>query len=362
MPTLKPIAFLFPQFHRVKENDAWWGEGFTEWNNVRSGTPQFPGHAQPLEPLWGYYDYDQSPRFLEQQCAVASEFGLYGFCLYHYWFSGRRLLTKPLELYRENSSIRFPFCVCWANDPWVRSWVGKPNEILIEQRYPPEDPARFIRDLLEVFRDERYIEVHGKKLLLIYRTDVIPDIRTTTEIWRRTAKEGGVELYLVCGDTYARRDPRELGFDATYEFPPLDFGVTDAAATPRASAGFQGNIYSYGAGTRRLMAKDYDYSVFRGIMPSWDNTARMGRRATIFHGSSPELYQRWLRHVCDWTMRRKPEGERIFFINAWNEWGEGCCLEPDSRHGYAYLKATREILRAPASPAPRTQTLSGGAR
>ena len=346
MSALKPIAFFFPQFHRVKENDEWWGEGFTEWNNVRRAAPQFVGHVQPIEPLWGYYNYDELPEFIEKQCATAAEYGIHGFCFYYYWFSGRRMLAKPLDLFRQNRRINFPFCICWANEHWVRRWEGQSGETLIEQRYPIEEGKQFIRDILGILQDKRYIEIAGRKLLLIFRTNVIPNVRELAQEWRRAARQAaGIELYLVCGDAYARHDPREIGFDAAFEFPPLDFSRLDRNSIPETNPDFSGTICSYPAGVKMIMNRRFTYPVFRGIMPSWDNTARMGRKAWIFHGSNPEIYQQWLRHVCEWTRQHRPSTEQLFFINAWNEWGEGCCLEPDTRNGYEHLRTTHKVLQ-----------------
>ncbi|HET8645981.1 MAG TPA: glycoside hydrolase family 99-like domain-containing protein, partial [Vicinamibacteria bacterium] len=344
---VRAIAFYLPQFHPIPENDAWWGEGFTEWTNVRRAQPLFPGHRQPRVPAeLGYYDLT-SAEARQAQADLAARYGLAGFCYYYYWFNGKRLLERPLVELLEQKRPDFPFCICWANENWTRRWDGFEDQVLIGQQYSSEDDRRFMEALLPCFDDRRYIRVNGRPLLLLYRVQLLPDPRRTVEVWRQVSREAGAgEPYLVSVQsvhTDFEADPRQWGFDAAVEFPPHG-----AAATTHAPAGFAGGparFFDYQRTAARFATRRLPpYPLLRTVMPAWDNSPRRGARGDIFLGSSPEVYGRWLEAVVRQTRQLRYGDERMVFINAWNEWGEGNTLEPDQDLGHAYLEATARAL------------------
>src|SRR5215472_3086218 len=215
------IAFYLPQFHPIPENDAWWGEGFTEWSNVKRARPNFVGHLQPHLPAeLGYYDLpDANTR--EAQANLARAYGIHGFCYYYYWFNGRRLLNRPLDEVVQSGRPEFPFCVCWANENWTRRWDGGSEELLVAQEYSPENEQRLIADLLPLFRDPRYTRIDGRPLLLVYRANLRPEPQRATQTFRRAAREAGeAEPYLVMVHLPETPPPGEWGFDADLDFPP----------------------------------------------------------------------------------------------------------------------------------------------
>ncbi len=348
---IRPIAIYLPQFHPIPENDRWWGEGFTDWTNVRSGTPRFPGHRQPHVPgPLGYYDL-RDARARAAQAALAREYGIHGFCYYHYWFSGKRLLEAPLNDVLRTREPDFPFCVCWANENWTRRWDGREEKVLISQTYGDGDSLAFIRALEPAFRDERYIRVGGKPLLLVYRTGLLPEPRRTAGIWREAMRRVGVgDLYLVRVETGldgAEPRPETIGFDAAMEFAPnwanvgAELREVDGHSLPP-----DVHAYDYRTSVRNMLARGvHSYKLFRGVFPSWDNSARRKTEPTVFVRSSPESYALWLSVAAAQTLRRQTGDERLLFINAWNEWAEGCHLEPDRANGLAYLEATSRALR-----------------
>lgn len=344
----KLICFYLPQFHPIPENDAWWGVGFTEWSNVQPAGPQFEGHYQPHVPgELGYYNL-LDPEVQHRQVELAKLYGVEGFCFYFYWFSGKRLLEIPIQNYLEDRSLDLPFCLCWANENWSRRWDGLENDILIAQHYSPEDDIAFIEHVARYLRDSRYIRIDGKPLLLIYRPSLLPSAKETAARWRTWCRDHGIgELYLAYTQSFETVDPASYGFDAAIEFPPNNSSppnITDKVQPLHAD--FACNVYDWNVFVERSQNyKKPKYTLFRGVCPSWDNTARRKNNSSILLNSSPRGYQQWLFNAINETYRRvsNPE-QRLIFINAWNEWAEGTHLEPDQRYGYAYLEATRMAL------------------
>lgn len=344
---LRTIAFYLPQFHPIPENDLWWGKGFTEWTNVTRAVPQFIGHYQPRLPGdLGFYDL-RVPDIMRQQVEIARDYGIRGFCFHHYWFGGQRLLEMPVRNLLLNPDIDIDFCLCWANENWSRRWDGSESDILMAQDHSPEDDIEFIDDLIPSFKDKRYIRVDGKPLLIVYRATLLPDIAATAKRWRERVREYGIDdLYLVAAKSFDVGNPRAFGFDAGVEFPPHQAaGVKSANDRYQIiNPDFNGKIFEYADLAARYGKLDpAEFICHKTVSPSWDNCARKLSNAHTFVNSTPESYARWLDEALEVTMRRPP-AERLLFINAWNEWGEGAYLEPDRRFGYSYLNATASVL------------------
>src|SRR5882724_628510 len=322
MPESKPrlISFYLPQYHPIRENDTWWGRGFTEWTNVGRAKPLFNGHNQPRVPAdLGYYDL-RLPEARAAQAAIAREYNIYGFCYYHYWFNGRRLLERPFNEVLASGSPDFPFCLCWANENWTRAWDGLEREVLVGQRYGPQDDLEHIRWLANAFRDPRYIRVHGKPLFLVYRVASLPDPMQTVSIWREEARKLGIgELFLCAVESRVGGTqsvpPASIGFDAAVEFQP------DGLFFPKPVRRLNdyGGIFDYRAIVERMLQKpDPGYLRFPCLTPGWDNSARRKENPTIITGSTPGLYEQWLETVVQRQTSAQPE-ENLIFINAWNE-------------------------------------------
>ena len=347
-PLVRLIAFYLPQFHTIPENDEWWGEGFTEWTNVTRAMPRFVGHYQPRLPgALGFYDATR-PEILARQAELAKRYGVAGFCFHYYWFTGRRILEKPLETLLAHSEIDIPFCVNWANENWTRRWDGNETEILLKQHHSPDDDLAFAYSLEPLFRDKRYIRINGRPLLLVYRPGLFSDMRATVRRWREHFKAKGIgDPYIVTVQTHGSADPSEYGMDAAAGFPPFwtCLNIPMRNDLDRLDPRFCGAVRHYALLADSVIASyARDERVFPGITPSWDNEARRQNRPTCFSGSTPALYGRWLRAACAASMRAFAGDERLVFINAWNEWAEGAYLEPDLHFGFAYLAETRHIL------------------
>jgi len=344
---VKVIALYLPQFHPIAENDLWWGKGFTEWTHVSKARPNFVGHYQPHLPAdLGFYDL-RVEETMDQQAELAKRYGIYGFCYFYYWFAGKRLLDLPLESLLKTNRPNIPFCLCWANENWTRKWDGRDDEVLIAQQHSDEDDREVMLDLIRYMRHPNYVRINGKPLLIIYRIKLFPDIRRTTEIWRELCrKEGLGEIYLAMVECFelamAFEHPSNYGFDASMEFPP--HGV-DAPLEPNGkilNSDYTGVIHDYRQAILKYLQLEVPgYVRFRSVMPSWDNTPRRQNDPVMFENTCPEVYQAWLEAILDQTHEQNFGDERIVFINAWNEWGEGNHLEPDQKYGHRFLEATR---------------------
>jgi GT2 family glycosyltransferase/glycosyltransferase involved in cell wall biosynthesis len=344
---VKLIAYYLPQFHPIPENNAWWGEGFTEWRNVARAFPNFEGHYQPRIPgELGYYDL-RVPEIMRRQVELARLYGISAFCFHFYWFGGKTLLERPIRHFHESKDLDLPFCLCWANENWSRRWDGSEHEVLIAQQHSAEDDEAFFRHVEQYFRNDRYLKVDGKPVLTVYRPSILPDARATTDRWRRLAAELGYPgLYLIATNAFAFKDYEELGFDALSEFPPHHTAADNVQKSFETTSFRTGwRIRLYEEIVEKEVARDPGPGrIHPGIMMAWDNSARRPMAGEIIHGSTPALFSRWLRH-CFNRAQRNPDSEQLVFVNAWNEWAEGTYLEPDKRFGYAFLTACADAIR-----------------
>ncbi|MFZ1747398.1 MAG: glycoside hydrolase family 99-like domain-containing protein [Nitrospirales bacterium] len=347
---VRAIAFFLPQYHPIPENDLWWGKGFTEWTNVTKARPNFKGHYQPHLPAdLGFYDL-RMPEVREEQARLARQYGISAFCYYYYWFAGKKLLNRPLDEVLQSGAPDFPFCLCWANENWTRRWDGCEEDILIAQSHTEADHAGFIAEIAPALLDPRYVRIHGKPLLIVYRLGQLPDPRRTADLWREFCVNAGVgEIYLAYVQSFERMpmgdDPSLYGFDAAIEFPPHRYPVQAELSQSLINSEYQGVLFDYAQTAENFIRRTWpSYKLFKGVMPSWDNTARRQDVSHVFVGANPERYEYWLRQVVEQTRRLHFGDERLVFINAWNEWAEGNHLEPDRQFGHQYLEATKNGL------------------
>jgi len=353
----RTVAIYLPQFHPFAENDKAWGRGFTEWNNVTTGQPRFVGHQQPILPKdLGFYDLRVEGKLLEQ-IELAKKYGVYGFCFYYYWFSGKKLMEDPLNMLLAHKEWDFNFTICWANENWTKRWDGRDSEVIIAQEYREEDPLAFIKEVEHILLDERYITEDGKPVLMVYRASELKDPARYTKIWREYFQEKhGKDLQLVTYLSFDDNDPREYGFDAALDFAPHSaffktqlfkdsmFPYVDMSAK-LLDVNFDGIVGDY----RTIALNDkleyaHDFPTYPCVTPSWDNDARKKGKGFVYQNSSPDIYASWLDRII--TKASAKTKSPLVFINAWNEWAEGAIMEPSMHLGHAVLNRTVETLSA----------------
>lgn len=340
---IKAVAYYLPQFHPTPENDKWWGEGFTEWTNVAQATAIFPGHEQPKIPgLLGYYDLRLKDT-VQQQIALAQRYAVSGFCIYYYWFSGRRILEKPLDVFA-GIDTDFEFCLCWANESWSRRWDGSEHEVLIKQEHDPEIDKKFIYDILPYLKKSNYMEYEGGKLLTIYRPSLLKDLTSVVTYWKEVANEHGIKLSVLGCETFGQKNFSNQGLDGSIEFPPHNTKTSPEVIDSIASSPRSPVIYSFKKYVEDQIVRPLkSYKCIPGLMTGWDNSPRRKKGANIFVKSSPELFGVLLQDAVKRAKFGKCQSGYVF-INAWNEWAEGAYLEPDRKNGYKYLEVVRDVV------------------
>lgn len=346
------ISFYLPQFYPTIENDEWWSKGFTEWTNVGNAKPLFKNHYQPRVPAdLGYYDLRVSD-VREQQVELAKEAGIEGFCYWHYWFAGRRLLDRVFKEVVESGKPDFPFCLCWANHSWyAKTWEPNvPDKLLIEQTYPGvKDYEDHFNAMLPAFKDRRYIRINGKLLFGLFAPLHIPDFKLFKSVWNDLAIKNGLQGFYFFGFTFNRKDLDDI-VEAGYDATVLDL-VKENLDKISFTKKMKRKIFK-----KPLVTKydDYVKLVIESIHPTnnnhpcinpnFDHSPRSAHRGVVLHESTPEKWGYLCRSMFAKCQNRESDNN-IVFIKAWNEWGEGNYLEPDLKFGKQYIKITKEALK-----------------
>lgn len=367
---IKFLAYYLPQYHQIPENDEWWGEGFTEWTNVKKARPLFKGHQQPVIPgELGYYDLMKTEGIQEKQAALAKEYGIDGFIYYSYWFGGgKMLLEKPAENMLANKKVDLPFCFCWANETWSGVWHGLTNKILAEQQYLGEgDYTDYFNYLLPFFKDERYIKVDNMPMFHIYRIEQIPDSDKFLDLFNQLAKANGFNgMYFIT--TINTNTPKILNNKNIYgvvgieTFRQLRYAqihrFKEGTVLHRIERKIKYHLGYYNVVGERTKPMIIDYlkglkkvridipheKYIPCIIPNWDNSPRSGKKSLILKNSSPSAFHRYFSLVMTQFLEHK-DNPPFIVIKSWNEWAEGNFLEPDETYGRKWLQQIAEIKK-----------------
>lgn len=352
----KLISFYLPQFHSFPSNDDWFGRGFTEWTNAAKALPQYIGHYQPHLPIdVGFYNLETTT-IMKRQIELAKHHGIYGFSFYYYWYSGKKIMEKPIQAFLEDKTLDMPFFMFWANEDWTHLWGnGADREVLYKQEIIDGDAERFMTDILPYMKDKRYIKIDSKPMLIIYNPELYPQdifIDFISKI-RSIAKDNGFpDLYISTikkpffEEGVYQKYLDKMNLDAIVEFiPGCVHNIFKLKHETIMNPLFKGNCLDM---EEFINSKRYlynaDSTVFKGLFTNWDNTARRCYKGSTIFQSTPKLYKTWLKDIMKWTKEHNKNNEQFVFINAWNEWAEGAHLEPDQKYGYAFLQATKEAL------------------
>lgn len=363
----KVIAFYLPQFHRVPENDKWWGEGFTDWVSAKNANPLFPGHYQPRLPAHDYYYDLLDKETMRWQAKLAKKAGIYGFCIYHYWFGNdKQLLEKPAENLLRWKDIDIHYCFSWANESWVRSWskykgnawrttaCGKKNEMnqgmLVWQKYGDEaEWKKHFEYLLPFFRDKRYIKKENKPVFLIYKPEDIKRIRRMIQYWDSLALEQGFSGIYFIGTNDPKWRKKGLNAQMLYE-PKYSIMEKDKytvmvrkaqKALRKINISFP-RIYGYDKIWKKILVRQNEKGTYYGGFVGYDDTPRKAKKGIVIRGMSPDRFGKYFGKLYQKALDREDD---YIFLTAWNEWGESAYLEPDTKYGIKCLKKLRKVIK-----------------
>ena len=349
---MKIIAMHLPQYHTIPENDIWWGKGFTDWENVKKAKPLYKGHHQPIIPLENNY-YDMTDvKTLEEQAALARKFGIYGFCYYHYWFDGKKLLEKPCEILLRNKDIQQKFCFCWANESWARTWDGKDKNVLIEQKFGGKsDWEAHIEYLIPFFKDERYIQIQNRPVMFFYSCSRIEGFNKMIKYWNKKLDKIGIKpIYVVEFVNSFNNGKKSISSDVLVEFQPhcaARYSISNIIKAKRVICKKIGltDFLSYDYIWKRILNNKERYGgkkLWKGAFVSFDNSPRKGKRGMIIKGATPSKFEKYLDSLIKDQHRNYVDD--VIVVNAWNEWAEGAVLEATEQNGYKYLETVKKVL------------------
>ena len=367
---MKVIAFYLPQFHEIPENNKWWGDGFTEWVNVKKAKALYENHNQPRVPLNNNYYNLLDDDVKAWQVDLANKYGVYGFCFYHYWFDGKLLLEKPIEQFLNNKSLNTHYCICWANEHWTNAWANKEAKVLIEQKYGEEKEWKeHFNYLLQFFKDERYIKENNKPLIVLYRPELIDCLKEMIACWKEEAIKNGFDgltvAYQHAGYTVSPKCDESL-FDYALEYHPNCAQVFMSNESKNWFKTLKKEVADFcekklkiniREKLKKSVLRHYDYDeiwkyiinmkprnekCIPGAFVDWDNTSRRGVKGFVIDGATPEKFEKYMTKQI--AHARNDYNKDMMFIFSWNEWAEGGYLEPDEKYKHGYLEALKNAL------------------
>ncbi|MBR6152369.1 MAG: glycoside hydrolase family 99-like domain-containing protein [Lachnospiraceae bacterium] len=365
---IKIIANYLPQFHETEENNVWWGKGYTDWVAVKNAKTLFKGHSQPKTPQYGYYDLSNAKDILWQS-DLAKKYGIYGFGIYHYWFSSNlNLLSKPAEIILNHKEIDIHFMFIWDNGSWKRTWsnisfsndwaplfeikdrtitkMDNPQKgLLAELKYgnEPEWTAHF-EYLLPFFKDDRYIKLNNRPVFVIFHQDNKSEVLSNMiQFWDKLSKQNGFDG--ICIISQKNNEGISIS-DYEYSYQPIYSGWQKRNFAERLYRKLFHNElthkYNYDKIWKTIIENEKnnnDPKSLPGAFVNYDDSPRRGKNGKIVVGGTPQKFEHYMKDLLKICYNKE-----FVFITAWNEWGEGAYLEPDTETELGYLIALKNAI------------------
>jgi hypothetical protein len=371
-PTIS--AFYFPNYHADPRNEAKYGRGWTEWDLLKGGVPRYPGHRQPLVPVWGYED-ESDPQVMQRKITAATSHGIGNFLFDWYHYEDGPFLSRALDegFLGAPNPEGMTFALMWANHDWLDIFPQKAGRAP-NLHYPGKvSPQAFdrITDLIieRYFSRESYFRMDGLPFFSIYHLDTLAEsfggeremARALERMRRRVEQAGlpGVHLNAIGWNLGSLQGelPRtrpfhhaaELGFDSATSYVWVHHVDVQEKGLNHydVMADLYFSMYEEACDTCPI-------PVFPNVTMGWDPSPRTDPEgpwkpavypySQVLEGNTPEAFGRAVRRAID--LVSPLPGETLVTLNAWNEWTEGSYLEPDTVYGMAYLEELRRAVRA----------------
>ena len=343
---VKPIALYLPLFYENNKKNLSINGQIIGWTNIKKCKSLFKGHHQPRIPgdNINYLDYYNSFNItvIKKQVELAKMHGIFGFGIYYYWFCGKKVLEKPLDLYSSNKEINFPFLLIWVNNNLNNKLEREKEDIFCKITDIEVYSQLFIKDIEKYLIDYRYIKINNKPLLGIYEAYDLSNLNQTIKKFREKSKEYGIgEIFiLVClNNNETNKILNSQLFDGAFDFPPHH-------SLGNFKTRFK-NTFIYNELIYKNIKYNYsnskNFSFFRCSMLQWDNCPSK-KNFEIYDYYSPEQFYFINKIIIDWTKKHYDKENRFFFINSWNNWYEGSYLEPDQKYGYASINSLSKAI------------------
>ena len=363
------MAIYCPLWHNYPHASSWKGYGWCEWELVKSAVPRFPGHYQPLQPSWGFFD-ESDPAWAEREIQLASEHGIDVMLFDWYWYSGVRIMEEALEngFLRARNNKRLQFALMWANHDWADYFpapFGKPWNMWLPSRHCPQDLEQVIDYCADhYFKRSNYWKVKNRLFFSIFQpVKFVDELGGASKVKRLLAK---IDRRLRSKDLPPIHwnamlwvpEPvamlKEAGFHST-----TSYNIVSGAVSPDLLVNYESVMEAHQTLWHKMKKTSLPY--LPTVTVGWDVTPRCEKDIKwpfppspltgnldypyvhVVCGNTPERFQ----ELCENAKRHvEQEAPHAFAItvNAWNEWTEGSYLLPEKRTDLAYLEAIQKTF------------------
>ena len=322
------LAYYFPQYHSIPENDEIFGENFNDWNLFKEIENVKVDCKLPLDPPIGLGYYD--PTLIDvriKQAVLAKKYGVDGFIYYHYWLENHPVMSKVLDNLVNDNEPNIPFCICFANESWKHSYGNK--EKIFKSLHKDGSTFRQLYDdqrshaqyLQKIFKHKNYIRINNSPILFLYQLS--PQISIYLNAIIIELKKYNIDnIYIIANTSYhcLRNYKNENLIRMPDAYSP--FIAHEQKKLPTILSNLP--------------------CIYGGLM-GWNATLRNNNKIIINY--TPDQI---VKNVCKdlILMRENITSPQIYALFAWNEWAEGAMIEPNNIYGEELgnaIKKGREI-------------------